>query len=501
MGQTSNPAMNHPVSRFAEAQAFLESRINFEKIAVFSTSDMGARLERLRGLLDALGHPEESYRTVHVAGTKGKGSTCVLLQSLLLEAGLKVACFTSPHLDSITERFAVNGISCDEEVFAEGFFELEARVRQYDAALADELTYFEWTTLFAFDYFARQRVDVAIFEVGLGGRFDATNVCRPDVTVITSISFDHIEQLGPTLEEISSEKGGIIKPGVPLVSGVLRPEPQRVLRDLARQQRAPAYFLGEGFSLCPARIPQTDREAFRYEAELPFLSEPFHCGPMALRLPGPHQWRNAALALTAALLLHRIDCRIPADPEIYRHGLEKGFLPGRIEILPTEGDQPIFIVDGAHNRASVRALIRTLREMFPRRKLHLLFGISVGKDAEGMLTDIVRGFDRIVLTQYSINPRRFPPQGLKTILSSIPDAPKSFREEFGGPADGLFSEEEKALRLTLPPEIEIAEDCRAALRDCWSRALPGEIVCVSGSMFLAAELRREFLSWEKPPLF
>ncbi len=490
------PESRNPSSRFAEALAFLESRINYEKIAAFTVDEMAGRLDRLRSLLALLGHPHHQYRTVHVAGTKGKGSTCALLQSILLEAGLKVGCFTSPHLDSITERFAIGGIPCPDEVFAEELFELVDRVRQCDATLADEMTYFEWTTVLAFVYFAKEQVDVAIFEVGLGGRFDATNICRSDVTVVTSISYDHMEQLGPTLEEITSEKGGIIKPGVPLVSGVLMPEPLRMLRDMARSQNATAYFLGDGFSICPAArhaiTAGTNREAFRFETKLPFLDDTFHCGPLSLRLPGPHQRRNAALALMAALLLHAVDARFPADPDTLQRGLEKVTLPGRIEILPQGENRPIFVVDGAHNRASVRALIQTVRETFPHHRLHLVFGISMGKDAEGMLTDIVRGFDHIVLTQYSTNPRRFPPQGLRTILSSIPDAPDRFREEFGGPSF-VFPESGETLHLDAPPEIEIIDDCREALRSCWNGALPGDVVCVSGSMFLAAELRREFL--------
>ncbi len=487
--------------RFAEALDFLSSRVNYEKIVSFTHRDLAGRLEQLRHVLTALGQPDKTYRIVHVAGTKGKGSTCAFLQSILCELNLKVGCFTSPHLDCVTERIAVNGVPCDPDVFAEKLFQLVSRVHELDAELAEEMTYFEWLALLAFVHFAQEKVDVAIFETGLGGRFDATNICSSDVAIVTSISYDHMEHLGPTLDEITAEKAGIIRQGVPVVSGVFMPGPLKVLKKMARSKQAPSYILGEHFSISPANIPDSSdsqdidlhQKSFRFEAQVPFQSEPYHCGPLSLHLSGPHQRRNAALALMAAILLFSNDPKRLGNSDILCHALTKTLLPGRIEILSQKENEPIFIVDGAHNRASMRALIQTLQNSFAGRRLHLIFGVSMGKDVEGMLADIVRGFDHIVLTRHTTNPRAFPPQGLKTILSSVPDAPDRFREEFGGPSF-LFPESGETLPLPSPPTIEVIEDCHQALATCWKEAKPGEVVCVSGSMFLAAELRRVFLN-------
>ena len=518
-----NSSVKHGFSAertYEKAVEFLNTRTNLEKARSFTVQEMGNRLDDLRRYLKMAGNPEKKYRTVHIAGTKGKGSTCAMLEAILLEEGFRVGRFTSPHLYTFLERFTINRVLCGEEDFAEILFSIRDRLENEMPELLQEITYFELTTLIAFEYFARQQVDFAIFEVGLGGRWDATNLCRPELTLITSISFDHMEQLGPTLAEIASEKGGIIKPGVPLLSTVRRTEAQDVLRKIARKQKAPAFFLGEAFFVHPSRLPDTPDRAFRFQTASDKFPVKIKIDPLALSLPGSHQIRNASLAVAAAILLHwkthRNEDDAKPDKRRIEGGLRKVSAPARVEIFPGTHSSATFIVDGAHNRSSIRALIKTLRENFPESRLLLVFGVSLGKDVEGMLTDIALHFEHLFLTQHSSHPRRFPPQGLKTILSSIPDAPREIREEFcmPNPKDSDFLNSEDSVHLDLDIQIplythryenletqndamlsrvEVIEDSREALEKCWSLAAPNDVVCVTGSMFLAAELRQYFL--------
>ena len=501
--------------RFREAVEFLESRTNLEKSKTFSLQDMEKRLENLRRYLDLTGNPEKKYRTIHVAGTKGKGSTCVMLESILLQEGYRVGRFMSPHLYSFLERFTIDGLLCDEEDFAEILLDIKRRIEATMPELLGEITYFELTTLVAFEYFARQRVDFAIFEVGLGGRWDATNLCRPELTIITSISFDHMEQLGPTLAEIATEKGGIIKPGVPLLSTVRRTEAQDVLRKIAKKQRAPAFFLGEAFFVHPSRLPDALEQTFRFQTPSQKFPVKVRIEPLRVSLPGSHQIRNASLAIAATILLHRKSHR-PINPNAIARGLRNAVIPARIEIFPGLKSTPTFVVDGAHNRSSIRALIKTIREKFSESRLLLIFGVSMGKDVEGMLADIALHFEHLFLTQHPTHPRRFPPQGMKTILSSIPDAPREVREEFflPNPKDSDFLNSEDSVHLDLDIQVplytqryqeletpddsplarvEVVENCFDAVKRCWNMATPQDVICVTGSMFLAAEVRRFFL--------
>lgn len=500
--------------RFREAVEFLESRTNLEKSRTFSLKDMEKRLDDLRRYLKIAGGPEKKYRTVHVAGTKGKGSTCAMLEAILMQEGHRVGRFTSPHLYSFLERFTIDGVPCDEEEFVEILELIRSRLEKELPELVAEITYFELTTLVAFEYFARQQVDFAIFEVGMGGRWDATNLCRPELTIITSISFDHIEQLGPTLAEIAAEKGGIIKPGIPVLSTVRRTEAQDVLRKTARLQKAPAFFLGEAFFLHPSREPGAPEGAFRLQTASQKFPVNVKIEPLTVSLPGSHQIRNASLAVAATILLHQ-KTGSKVDPNKIARGLQRTTVPARIEIFPRSETLPTFIVDGAHNRSSIRALIKTVREKFPESRLLLLFGVSMGKDVEGMLADIVLHFEYLFLTQHSSHPRRFPPQGLKTILSSIPDAPRELREEFclsDKPSDFLNAEDSVHLDLDVQVplwtgrhedlettsqspliRVEAVEDSYEALEKCLVMAAATDVVCVTGSMFLAAELRQYFL--------
>jgi dihydrofolate synthase/folylpolyglutamate synthase len=501
---------------FDEVMKMLESRVNLETRSDFSLQGMEERLEELRQLLNYLDAPETRYRTVHVAGTKGKGSTCVLLESILVENHCRVGRFSSPHLYSVRERIAINGTPCSEEEFVEFMVPICNRINAWKPKLFEKLTYFELITLFAFEYFAQKQVDVAIFEVGMGGRLDATNVCRPDVTVITSISFDHIAQLGPTLTDIATEKAGIIKSGIPLVSAVRHPEAQKAIRKIARERYAPEFFLGEAFSIHRNNNYENIQKNFRFRTVPKKFPLDFDLTDLSLSLLGLHQIRNASLAIAAALLLRAKTSRITLDKSKIRNALRNAYLPIRIEVLCSSNTLPTLIVDGAHNRSSISALIKTVQKAFPNKRLVAIFGISLGKDVEGMLTDLMKHFERIVLTRYSSNPRSFPPQGLKTIAAAIPNASSKIKDEIFGSSDEntvfLLRKESVILNsasqssyetyhrvsrsATVSEEtdiqIEVIENCQEALRKIWAESTSNDVICVTGSMFLAAELRKFF---------
>jgi dihydrofolate synthase/folylpolyglutamate synthase len=451
---------------FEEALSFLNSRRNFELSRNFESDGLFERLSRLRELLDFLGKPDRRYKIVHVAGTKGKGSTCIFLEGILMSAGVNVGRFMSPHLYSFLERVTVNGVSCSESEFAEIMFYIKEQISKFDVCLLEELTFFELLLVFAFEYFVRCGVDVVLLEVGLGGRFDATNICLPDVTVITNLSFDHIEQLGPTLRDIAREKGGIIKSGIPLVSSVCEVEPRVELCSIIESRGALSYFLGDSFVVEPITVS----ESFKFRTIQDKFPVQIELDDLDLCMFGKHQRQNASLAIAASLLL-RDEFNVDAD--VIRKGLAKAFLPARIEVFRGGVGEPTFVVDGAHNRASVEMLIDTLCGLFPRQRKLLVFGTTIGKDIDGMLMELLQNFEMVFMTQYSSSPRRFPPFGLQTIAETVLSAPN--------------------MKNNNMCKMEVILDSSLALSKCFELADKDDVVCVTGSIYLAAELRDFYL--------
>jgi len=481
---------------FEESVRLLEDRINLEHLQNFNSQAMEGRLDILREILASLDDPEMFYRTVHVTGTKGKGSTCVMLESILLADGWRVGRYTSPHLYSFTERLMINGVPCPPEEFTELFFSVYEKI---EPNTFQSLTYFELLTLLAFVYFAQKKVDVAIFEVGLGGRLDATNACCPDVSVITSISYDHIQQLGPTLSDIAWEKSGVIKPDVPVVTTVLHPEAQEVIRDRAKSIGAPLFVLNEHFFVHHCDLPEASRYAFRYDALPPEFPVELSLDNVTLQMPGGHQIRNASAAISAFLLLHQGEKTFEMTK--IRQGLQNSFLPLRGEAMRLSEKSPTVIFDGAHNRSSIRALIKMMSEMFPNHRLLLVFGTALGKDVEGMFIEISGHFHHIFLTQHSDSSRRFPPQGLRSILALNPDkCPERDQkddDDFLDPSVSLLPDAPDTVFFPFDIDREmkhvtIVEDCKEALAQCLSMADSEDVICVTGSLYLTAELRKWF---------
>jgi dihydrofolate synthase/folylpolyglutamate synthase len=390
-------------------------------------------LERIEALLGALGHPEERYALVQVGGTNGKGSIAAMLATILKAAGRRVGLYTSPHLCSFRERIRVNGAAISPDAVADGVDALGTLIARHDA------TMFEATTALALDHFAREAVDIAVLEVGLGGRLDSTTVGRPVATVLGPIAFDHMAYLGGTLSAIAGEKAAIIRSGIAL-SAAQAPEARDVV--LRRAEEAGVPLLLEGRDLA-VTVEARDLAGQRISCTGP----DFRLTGVELSLLGTFQPSNALLAVATAHALGVGESAI-------RTGLVRTRWPGRFEIVRRD---PFLVLDGAHNPAGARALAGSLRELFGQGALvTLVLGLSEDKDAAGILAALVPLAGRIVLTRAS-NPRAADPRALRAAMPST----------------------------SIP--VEIAETPGQALGVAMRH--PGTpIICVAGSLFLLGEV-------------
>ena len=315
-------------------------------------------LERITCLLEQLKNPHEQFKSIHIAGTNGKGSTAAMMASILKEAGYKVGLYTSPHLFDYTERIKINGQDISWQDFQEGL----RVVKKVAQIMKDQPTIFEVLTAVAFRYFAQKKVDYAVVEVGLGGRLDATNVLIPEVSVITNIDLEHTEILGKTLAKISAEKAAIIKPGVPVVTAEHKQEALKVIKKIGKNNSS--------LSILVTRYPLS----------------------VTGKLLGAHQKLNAACAVAAIRL-----ARIKVSRSAIKNGLRKTAWPGRFQVI---SKKPLIIVDGAHNPAGVKSLRVTIREQFPD-KFTVIFGCQKTKDFKKMLREIKPVAARLIITQSS----------------------------------------------------------------------------------------------------
>jgi dihydrofolate synthase/folylpolyglutamate synthase len=460
-------------------------RINYERTATVPYNQRQLKLDRMRQLLVRLGQPDAGMKIVHVAGTKGKGSTSAMIAAMLTAAGYRTGVFSSPHLERIEERFAVDGRPCT----ADELVVLVDRLRPVVQGMDDEAlgdgespagpTYFEITTAMALVHFVERKVDAAVLEVGLGGRLDSTNVCLPVVSVITSISFDHMKQLGNTLESIAREKAGIIKPGVPIICGATQPEVQAVIAEVAREHGCRLIQLGVDFTYQYERATppsplgggpgrgsslQSQRDSpstpplgkvdFTYSVP----GQEQNLSNLTLAMPGPHQAANAAVALAVIEELRHQGWCISADA--MRSGLATAALPGRVEIIARD---PTIVLDTAHNPASARALVEALAELPTPTRRTLILSVSHDKDVRAIVRELVPHFDRAIITQYQDNPRAVPAESLAATVN-----------------DELA---QRGLKSTVCPTPS------SAWQHVCQTATPGELVCIAGSFFFAAEMR------------
>ncbi len=463
-----------PIRDYQSAAAFLFGRINYERTRGVPYRSRGFKLDRMRQLAARLGHPEQAFPAVHIAGTKGKGSTAAMIASVLTAAGYRTGLYTSPHLDCLEERFVVDGRPCDQATLVSLLARLQGPVLDMDDPVRTPEhhlgpTYFEITTAAALLYFQDRQVDVAVLEVGLGGRLDSTNICRSVTSVITSISFDHMRQLGTTLAAIAREKAGIIKPGVPVVTGATHPEPFQVIAQVARDNDAPLWALGRDFDF--GYLPQLSTAATGHAPPLDWqcgldyreqLNGRIELLPhVAIGLLGRHQAANASVAIAACHQLRRQGWDL--DDAAIRSGLARAHCPARIEVLSRA---PTVILDTAHNPASVAALVEFVLERCVHNPRLLVFAASSDKDTPAMLRQLLPHFDHVVLTQYRNNPRAISPDKLLATAHAI----------------------RQACRL---PQLTLHRrpDPQTAWQLVESLASPAHLVCITGSFFLAAEMR------------
>ncbi len=397
-------------------------------------------LQNVSELLGLLGNPHWGLKVVHVAGTNGKGSVCAMLHAVLSRR-YKVGLYTSPHLHRFNERIRIQDEISDEEVVA---LTRLLRSKVEEAGRPEHFTFFDFTTAMALYYFAQKGVDLAIVEVGLGGRLDSTNVVNPLVTVITNVGHDHIDVLGSDLTEIAREKAGVIKAGIPVVCGEGKEAPRRVIEEEAKMKGAPLYLLGRDFRW------QRD------EGGLNFEGRRWRFKGLSVGLSGAHQLENAALALATLQLLDEEGLEI--GEEDVRIGLRTVRWPGRFELFH---GPPRVLLDGAHNPEGAKALKVSLGEI-PYRDLHLILGIMADKEWKGVLEELV--------------------PGASTVVACRPQTSRAL-------------DPEEIVRETRRWNVRAwtVEDPAEALKQLKEIAKLEDLIVVSGSLFTVAEVREALL--------
>jgi dihydrofolate synthase/folylpolyglutamate synthase len=395
-------------------------------------------LDNIRAILGGLDHPERAFRSVHVAGTNGKGSVTAMIDAALRAAGYRSARYTSPHLVDLTERFVVDGRPVTEEQLShavDGVRTVVADLQQH-GLLDVHPTFFEVTTAAAFELFRTASVEVAVCEVGLGGRLDATNVLSPMATAITSIAFDHQHYLGTSLAEIAAEKAGIVKPGVPMVVGPVDPVAAKVIGDIARERGAPLVWAYDGVTI--EAVPAQSRGGHAIRLRTPERDY----GVLDLRLAGDHQRDNAVVAVRVLECLDAAGLKVP--PTAIADGLASVKWPGRLEHIHL-ADGRSLLLDAAHNPAGAEALAAFLAQEGVRHPL--VFAAMRDKDLRGILAALIPHVSDLVLTRAS-HPRSTDPHTLRDIASAL------------SPGGSLFIENSVADALAhawqLSPHIVVA---------------------------------------------
>jgi dihydrofolate synthase/folylpolyglutamate synthase len=432
------------------AMRYLAGLIDYERLGIVRYTSQNFDLERMRALLKRLGNPQDELKTVHVAGTKGKGSTCAMVAAMLAANGYKTGLYTSPHLVDIRERICINGVMIPTADFARLVRQIEPIVTR----LKPTPTYFDVLTAIAFKYFAEQKVQIAVIETGLGGRLDSTNVIKPEVTAITSISKDHMAQLGNTLGKIATEKAGIFKHNIPAVSALQDAEAEAALKVIAEKVGAPLEIVGKqiefSYRFESSRMLGPHNRVCLTTANTKFEH-------LAVPLVGEHQAINCGVALS---IIDKLKGRgFVINDMKAMEGLNKLTMPGRMEQIATN---PRVIVDGAHNAASIDAFMRAIGQHVPYDSMVLIFGCCADKDVTGMLEKITGGADKVIFT------------GVNNIRTANPvELAQQYTELYGKMAQVANSLEEA---------LAIAN--RAVTKE--------DLICITGSFYLVGEAKKYF---------
>lgn len=429
---------------FASALRILQSATNES-----ASRRHPGRLDRMRALLELLGNPERQFRSIHVGGTSGKGSTATICAAMLGAAGFKVGLHTKPHLRSVTERACIDGLPISEERFAQLIETTLPAVSQMERGEWGAPSYFELLVAVAFKYFAEERVDVAVVEVGIGGTLDGTNVLMPLVSVLTNVGRDHTDVLGDTVEEIALDKTGIIKDKIPSVTAAEHPGALAVIRDAAARKRSPLTLVQEA-----ATIRSEARASYEQHASIETRTAKYD---LMIPLLGEFQVINAATAIVA---LEQIADALPVSPEQAREGLANVSLPGRMEFYPS---RPSVLFDVAHNAEKAAALGAGLVRHFSGKRFVFVAAIAEGKAASEMLQAWASLPAHFIFTSFDVSHRAAVlPQRLAVAAESMGLAARAVDD----PVDAL----------TIARRMADVDD----------------LVVITGSTFLVARLREWF---------
>jgi dihydrofolate synthase/folylpolyglutamate synthase len=429
---------------YQDALDYIYSFVDYSRTHQANLSPENFDLSRMVEFMNLLGSPQLEFPSLHVAGSKGKGSVSAFCASVLQTAGYKVGLYTSPHLKDFEERMQINGVPISRNILAEYVEEIKPAVESIP-----KLTTFEIMTGLAFLFFSRQKVDIAVIEVGLGGRLDATNIITPLVSVITSLYLDHVTILGETLEEIAAEKGGIIKSGIPVVCAPQEEGALDVIKDIASRNNAPLTRIDKDY---PYSIISSTLDGQKFKLLNPVESQ-VEDSLYFIPLLGEFQVLNAVTAYAA---LNSIRSKgFPIEEEEIRRGFESTVWPARFEVVRRE---PPVIIDSAHNPASMRKLRETLDSFFPDLPLILVFGISEDKQLDGMFHEILPRTSHLITTQAE-HPRAMDAAALEKRASNLP----------------CSSEAVPSVQDALSRAIHLAGD--------------EKIILVTGSIFVAASAR------------
>lgn len=393
-------------------------------------------LATIRSILCALGNPQNNYSCIHVAGTNGKGSVASSLSAILQKAGFKVGLFTSPHLVTFNERIRINNRPISNKNVVESY----NAVNQVHKGFR-EPTFFEFSTAMALYEFSKEKVDWAVIETGMGGRLDATNIIKPEISIVTNISLEHKKYLGNTIEEIAGEKGGIIKRGKSVITGAKQKSAINTLKNIAAKKRAPFYLFGDNF-----KIKKNKNGTFSYIGINNVWPD------MQTNLPGDHQIENAALVLAACELLGN---KINLPEKHIRAGLKQTNWPGRLEIVLSS---PCVILDGAHNLNAAQALHKFLSKEYRGRKITIITGMLDDKPYQAMLKSMLSVSNRAILTKPQID-RALEPETLYAVSKN------------------------------LVKDIKIIPEVKEAINYALKTASATEVICITGSLYVVGEAK------------
>src|SRR3989338_2737916 len=435
---------------YQEALDYLHSFINYERKVSWQYPE-AVGLDRMRALAKALGNPQNAYETIIIAGSKGKGSTAVILSSILRMENLKVGLYTSPHLVDVRERIQVNGLPISEMRFIELMHGLKRVLGEY-AWKKEPPTYFEILTAIAFCHFKDMKVHVAVLEVGLGGLYDSTNIACAKVAGVTPISLEHTDKLGKTVSKIAVQKCGIIKGREIVVSGVQPPEAEEAIRKTCAQREAEFWRVGADIRFFER---QHGEDFQRFDIKSGFGNY----FDLELRLLGQHQVMNAAQAVGLAKAFEK-KTRFKISDSAVRQGIADARWPGRLEKID---ESPLVVLDGAHNPESVKKLIAGLKRHLTYEKLFVVFGVSSDKDLEGILGELMPELSCLIVTEFE------SPRALKTHL--IAHAAESYGKD-----------------------IVIEENPLAAYDKARALASSNDLVLVTGSLYLVGEIKGGYAS-------